>query len=78
MGKEVLIGVVPAILVFLVFLGVNITPFILFAAVLGAIYFLVIRQQNGQGGNVALGGKRKQNKHEIPKSDVQFADIGGQ
>ncbi|EJL40872.1 MULTISPECIES: AAA family ATPase [Brevibacillus] len=78
MGKELLIGVVPAVLVFLVFLGVNITPFVLFAAVLGAIYFLVVRQQSGQGGNVALGGKRKQNKHEIPKSDVQFADIGGQ
>ncbi|MBH0329191.1 ATPase [Brevibacillus brevis] len=78
MRKEILIGVVPALLIFLVFLGVNITPFLVFGAVLGAIYFLVIRQQNGQGGNVALGGKRKANKHELPKSDVQFADIGGQ
>ncbi|GIO06833.1 vesicle-fusing ATPase [Brevibacillus reuszeri] len=78
MGKELLIGVVPGVLIFLMFLGVNITPFLLFALVLGAIYFMVIRQQGGRGGNVALGGKRKQNKHEIPKSDVQFADIGGQ
>jgi len=77
-GKELLIGVVPGVLIFLMFLGVNITPFLLFALVLGAIYFMVIRQQGGRGGNVALGGKRKQNKHEIPKSDVQFADIGGQ
>ncbi|GED66718.1 vesicle-fusing ATPase [Brevibacillus reuszeri] len=78
MSKELLIGVVPAVLIFLMFLGVNITPFLLFALVLGAIYFMVIRQQSGRGGNVALGGKRKQNKHEIPKSNVQFADIGGQ
>lgn len=78
MRKELLIGVVPGILIFLLFLGINITPFLVFAAVLAAIYFLVIRQQAGQGGNVALGGKRKKNKHMIPKSNVQFADIGGQ
>lgn len=38
----------------------------------------MIRQQGGQGGNFALGGKKKQSKHVIPKTDIQFADIGGQ
>ncbi|MDF2679885.1 MAG: ATPase [Brevibacillus sp.] len=78
MGKELLIGVIPGVLIFLLFLGVNITPFVLFAVVIGAILFLVNRQQSGQGGNFAIGSKRKQSKHVIPKSDIQFADIGGQ
>lgn len=78
MGKEWLIGVIPGVLIFLLFLGVNITPFILFALVLGAIFFLIRRQQGGQGGNFALGSKNKQSKPVIPKTDIQFADIGGQ
>jgi cell division protease FtsH len=75
-GKEILYGVVPGILIFLLFLGVNITPFVIFGAVLTAIYFLVVRQ--GQGNQLTLGSKKKNNKHAVPKSSIQFADIGGQ
>lgn len=78
MGKEIVIGVVPGVLIFLMFLGINVTPFLVFAIVLAAIYYFIVRQQGGQGGNVALGGKGKQGKHVPPKSNVQFADIGGQ
>ncbi|MFD2371722.1 AAA family ATPase [Brevibacillus sp. GCM10020057] len=78
MGKEWLLGVIPGVLIFLLFLGVNIVPFVLFALVLGAIFFLIRRQQSGQGGNFALGSKSRQNGHVIPKTDIQFADIGGQ
>lgn len=74
MGKEILIGVIPAVLVFLLFLGINITPFIVFAVVLTALFFLINRQ--GQG-NLSIGGKGKA-KHVVPKSTVQFAEIGGQ
>ncbi|USG63466.1 AAA family ATPase [Brevibacillus ruminantium] len=75
MGKEVVIGVIPAVLVFLWFLGINIVPFLVFAVVLTALFFFVSRQ--GQG-NFSLGGKGKQSKHLVPQSTVQFAEIGGQ
>ncbi len=74
MGKEILYGVILALLMFLVFLGVNIGPFLIFAAVLGGIYFLMLRQSGGLG--VAFHGKGS--KHAVPKTTVQFADIGGQ
>ena len=76
MGKEILYGVIPGLLIFLIFLGINLTPFVVFGAVLTAIYFLVVRQ--GQGNQLTLGGKNKQSKHAVPKSTIQFADIGGQ
>jgi len=71
-GKEIIYGVVPAIIIFLLFLGINIGPFLLFAAVLGGIYFLVSRQ-----GGMAIA-KGKAGQHSVPKTNVQFADIGGQ
>lgn len=78
MHKEWAIGVIAGILIFLLFLGINVTPFLLLAIVLGVIFFMLQRHQGGKGGNVALGGKGKQKKHVIPRSNVQFADIGGQ
>lgn len=78
MRKDWIIGVVVGILIFLLFVGVNITPFLLVGLVVGVIYFMLQRQQGGQGGNIALAGKGKQKKHIMPKSNVQFADIGGQ
>jgi cell division protease FtsH len=74
MGKEVLYGVVPAILIFLLFLGVNITPFVLFGAVLGGVFFLMARQ----GNMSALSSRGKSSRHAVPKSTITFADIGGQ
>jgi cell division protease FtsH len=74
MGKEILYGVVPGLMIFLLFLGINITPFVVFGAVLGVVFFLVMRQQ----GNQFSFGKGKHSKHSLPKSTVQFADIGGQ
>jgi cell division protease FtsH len=75
MGKEILYGIVPGILIFLLFMGVNIAPFVVFGAVLGGIYFLMVRQ----GGNMsALSPKGKNNRHAVPKSSITFADIGGQ
>ncbi|CAM5791594.1 MULTISPECIES: AAA family ATPase [Brevibacillus] len=75
MGKEIVCGAIPAILVFLWFLGINVTPLLVFGVVLLALYFLVVRQSQG---NVSFGGKGKQTKNVVPKSNVQFAEIGGQ
>ncbi|GIQ63800.1 hypothetical protein PACILC2_23680 [Paenibacillus cisolokensis] len=71
-GKEIAIGFLPVLLVFLVFLKVNIVPLLLVAA-LGGILFYAVRAR----GNVApAGGKRR-----LPaRSSVQltFDEIGGQ
>ncbi|GAA4708751.1 AAA family ATPase [Brevibacillus fulvus] len=75
MSKEILLGIVPGIIIFLLFLGVNIMPFVVFAAVIVALYFLVARQQ---GGNLGISAKRKTGKHAVPVTNIQFADIGGQ
>lgn len=78
MHKEIWLGGAAGLLIFLVFLGINITPFLLVALVGGLIYFMLQRQQaEGRGGNLTLG-KAKQSKHVIPRSNIQFADIGGQ
>ncbi|WP_139489122.1 AAA family ATPase [Brevibacillus dissolubilis] len=76
MGKEIFYGVIPAVIIFLIFLGFNVGPFLLFGAVLAGIYFIVARQQGG--GGVGSLGKSKAGKHAVPKSKIQFADIGGQ
>lgn len=73
MVKEILYGAVPAVIVFLLFLKVNIGPFLMFAAVLGGIYFLLTRQ-----AGTAWGSRANRSKHIIPKTDIQFSDIGGQ
>lgn len=74
MGKELLYGIVPAVIVFLLFLGINIGPFLLFAAVLAGLFFLVSRQ-----GGIGVTAKNGRNgKHSVPKTDISFTDIGGQ
>ncbi len=75
MGKEVLYGIVPGILIFLLFLGVNIAPFVVFGAVLGGIYFLMVRQSGNMGG---MSSRSKASRHTVPKTNITFADIGGQ
>lgn len=75
MGKEIFYGIVPGILIFLLFLGVNIAPFVVFGAVLGGIYFLMVRQ----GGNMgSMPSRNKTSRHTVPKTNITFADIGGQ
>ncbi|WP_019122404.1 AAA family ATPase [Brevibacillus massiliensis] len=74
MAKEILFGAVPAVLIFMMFLGINIGPFLLFGAVLAGILFFFSRQ-TGMGG---FKTRSKAGKHAVVKTDVQFSDIGGQ
>lgn len=39
-GKEIVIGVVPVLIAFLLFLGVNIIPIVFMAAFLGAFVYM--------------------------------------
>ncbi|MGG1515094.1 AAA family ATPase [Paenibacillus oryzisoli] len=74
MMKEIGIGIVPVLLIFLAFLGVNVVP-ILFVCALGVTLFYVIRNRGGAG--IAAGGGDRKSKSRTP-SFLTFEEIGGQ
>ncbi|MBN6188647.1 AAA family ATPase [Aneurinibacillus sp. BA2021] len=71
MGKEIIIGVVPVIIAFLIFIGVNVAPLILAAMIISFIAFMAMRQ-----GGMAIS--KKKTTSEAPKTTVKFSQIGGQ
>ncbi len=73
MRKEILFGAIPGLLIFMYFIGMNILPFLFFAALLGGIFYMLSRQ-----GNLRLGSRSKVGKNSVPKTNLQFVDIGGQ
>ena len=66
-----MIGVVPVVIVFLIFLGVNVIPFVLAGGILAA-FFYAARMRD----NIGLSAERKQ-RNKTP-SYMTFDDIGGQ
>ncbi len=70
MSKELFIGIIPAIFIFLIFLGFNVAPFFIFALV-GMGLFLYSKSKGSMHPN-----KRKFSP--TPVSNVAFTDIGGQ
>lgn len=70
-GKEMLIGIVPVILAFLLFMQINVIPFVLF----GAIAFFAIYMMKTKGSIGAKSDRHARNK--VP-SYLTFDDIGGQ
>ncbi|WP_281887022.1 AAA family ATPase [Paenibacillus sp. YYML68] len=71
-GKEILIGTVPVVIVFLYFLGVNIIPIVFMTVILGTFLYMN-RARNGMG----VGSDRKSRAAATP-SYLTFDDIGGQ
>ncbi|NEW06030.1 AAA family ATPase [Paenibacillus sp. SYP-B3998] len=74
MYKEISIGFVPVLLIFLAFIGVNVIP-LLFVAVLGVSLFYMIRSRGGAG--ISAGGGDRKSKNRTP-SYLTFDQIGGQ
>ncbi|MEW9698934.1 AAA family ATPase [Paenibacillus sp. SI8] len=72
--KEIGIGFVPVLLIFLAFVGVNVIP-LLFVAVLGVSLFFMIRSRGGVG--ISAGGSDRKSKNRTP-SYLTFDEIGGQ
>ncbi|GIQ67600.1 AAA family ATPase [Xylanibacillus composti] len=70
-GKEIAIGVVPVVLVFLLFIGLNIVPILLAGLFIGALVFMARAR-----GMIGVGSKN----HDKPKkpSYMTFDEIGGQ
>lgn len=71
MGKELLIGFVPALVVFLVFMGVNVAPLIFFLLIVGGLLYFTGRQNT-------MSFHKRQVKQIRANSPVTFDDIGGQ
>ncbi|KRE93040.1 ATPase [Paenibacillus sp. Soil766] len=72
--KEIGIGFIPVLLVFLAYQGVNVIP-ILFVSALGVSLFYMIKNRGGIGA--AAGGGDRKSKHRTP-SFLTFDEIGGQ
>ncbi|WP_440109752.1 AAA family ATPase [Paenibacillus sp. QZ-Y1] len=71
--KEIAIGFVPVLIVFLAFIGVNIVPILIALMVVGAL--LLVMQMRG-GITVGAGEERKRKKKGPSK--LTFEEIGGQ
>lgn len=72
-SKEIAIGALPVIVVFLLFLRVNMLPVVLAAALIGIlVYFVRIR---GGAGGVQMG---KRSRPASAPAYLSFDDIGGQ
>lgn len=72
-SKEVLIGFIPVLLIFLAFLGLNIVPIIVAAVMVSAL--LLITQM--RGGIAVKSGAEKKRKKTGP-ARLTFEEIGGQ
>ncbi|WP_426453637.1 AAA family ATPase [Paenibacillus sp. S-38] len=71
-GKEILIGFVPVLIVFLFFLNVNVVPIIFMSVILGTFLYMA-RARNGMG----VGTAERKTRAQAPKP-MSFEDIGGQ
>jgi cell division protease FtsH len=70
-GKEIAIGIVPVLLIFLGYIGINVVP-ILFMCAVGATLLVMTRARGG----LKVGSERK-GKQRTP-AYLSFTDIGGQ
>ncbi|MGR6835696.1 AAA family ATPase [Syntrophomonas erecta] len=68
--KEIAVGSGIALVIFLALIGVNVTPFVLFAVVIGGFYFFM--QNQGQVKFDEVGGSNR------ATSVISFEEIGGQ
>lgn len=71
-SKEVLIGFVPVLLAFLIFMGVNVLPLVLVGVILFSLLY-VTRMRN----NMGVASSERKGKSRTP-SYMTFDDIGGQ
>lgn len=72
--KEIGIGFIPVLLVFLAFQGINVLP-IIFVSALGVTFFYMMKTRGGIGA--AAGGGDRKSKNRTP-SFLTFDEIGGQ
>ncbi|WP_046215051.1 AAA family ATPase [Paenibacillus wulumuqiensis] len=71
--KEVVIGFVPVLLIFLLYVGYNILPLLLLVAVVGGILFFMQAR-----GGLAVGASQERNRKKNGPVKLTFEQIGGQ
>ncbi|MDR9853865.1 AAA family ATPase [Paenibacillus sp. VCA1] len=72
-SKEILIGFVPVLLIFLAYIGVNIIPLIIATLLVGGLLFMA----SVRGGLAVGAGTERKRKKRGPKK-LTFEEIGGQ
>ncbi len=70
LSKEIFLGTIPAILIFLIFLGVGITPIFILGLLSIPIYFVI--------KNKSINFNKQDYKFMKHNSDIRFEQIGGQ
>ncbi|MDF2924428.1 MAG: ATPase [Paenibacillaceae bacterium] len=71
-GKEIVIGVVPVVIAFLAYVGLNVIPVLFMAGIVAALFFMTKMRSGGAVTNVD-----RKSKARTP-SYLTFEDIGGQ
>lgn len=71
MSKEIILGIIPAVLLFLVFLGFNIMPLLLVGLFVSVILFMLLRQ-NG------FSFKKTSTAKVVTDTQATFEHVGGQ
>ncbi|WP_028548620.1 AAA family ATPase [Paenibacillus sp. UNC451MF] len=71
--KEIFIGVIPVVIIFLFFIGVNALPLVFMAVILGTIFYM----NQMRSASAGFGGSGKSRRQQAP-SYLTFDDIGGQ
>ncbi|WPP43165.1 AAA family ATPase [Paenibacillus hunanensis] len=71
--KEIAVGFVPVLLIFLAFIGYNIVPLVLIGAIVGGL--LLFMQMRG---GLAVGASQERNRKKNGPTKLTFEQIGGQ
>lgn len=72
-SKEIFIGFIPVLLIFLLYVGVNVIPIILISVIAGSLFFMMKMR-----GGSNLGGMATERKQRSAPALMKFEDIGGQ
>lgn len=70
---EIAVGTVPVLLIFLMYLGVNVTPLIILAIMLVSVYMMVKMR-----GGIAATASQERKRKKIASPGLTFEEIGGQ
>lgn len=71
--KEVVIGFVPVLIVFLAFIGVNVIPIVIAVVMVGAVFGLSLMR-----GGLAVGAAQERKRKKSGPAKLSFEEIGGQ
>ncbi|WP_458460580.1 AAA family ATPase [Paenibacillus sp.] len=71
--KEIAIGFVPVLIIFLAFTGINIVPILIAAAVVGGLLFMMQMR-----GGITVGAAQERKRKRNGPSKLTFEEIGGQ